>query len=1584
MKKGTTLLLVILMLVTSLPAFAQAPVERGQARELPGRLADLKLEAPVELGDLSIANIDASLFATQGANKVIIRLVRPSVAEQGLADAAAARERDALRQVQADLLGRVRALDPNARVIAQTQIVLNAVFVEVDAAVLPQLAKDPAVLRIAPVGNYELDLSETVPYIGASAVQARGFTGRGVKVAVLDSGIDYTHVAFGGSGNPVDYAANDPTIIEPGTFPTAKVVGGYDFVGGVWPNGPEMPDPDPLDDGPAGGHGTHVADIIGGKMGVAPGVSLYAVKVCSSVSTSCSGIALIQGMEFAVNPNGDGRLNDRVNIINMSLGSSYGQPFDDDLSLAVENATKVGILTVASAGNSSDKPYANGTPAAAPSALSVAQTAVPSAFLPLMQILAPANIAGNFPAVFQPWSAPLTTAIEAPLQFGNGAGGNTLGCNSFPAGSLAGKIVLVNRGTCSFSIKIANIAAGGGLLGIIGLVAPGDPFEGGYGGGDASVPGYMVSQAVANRLRAGLPNTVVRFDPAVGIPLAGSMVGSSSRGPQHEDTTLIKPEIGAPGASVSAIYGTGAGTGPFGGTSGAAPMVSGSAALLIEGYGGAKTSAKGAPAGRAIGHGLKPIELKALLMNNGETNVVNDPLTGALAPITRIGGGEVRVDRALMAPVAAWDDAVPSGSLSFGFVDVANDMVTLTKTIRVRNYDNTRRTYTVTPTFRFDNDVTNGAVSVSAPASVTVMPGLGRDTLFTITMTIDGAKLRGNFMNSGSAGADPATLTTNEYDGYLVLDDGKQPIRLAWHVLPRKAARVVPDTTELVPGGFPQTIGLNNTGVGAAQNDAYALLAVSDNLPQGGLGEQSPTPDIRAVGINTFPAPAGFCSANPSFLWAFAINTWERQQHLLPVSHQVWLDTNRDGTDDYVILNRDASGLGTISDGRQLSWVLNLATGAASAFFFAEHATNTGNTVLYICGEQIGMNAANLGVTQVDMDVLAQDFYYGGPGDLIEGLVVTPLGERFYGKPKDLAGKSSDPAGLTVYDFGHFPGNSPELGLLLFTNGDRSAGKRGGATQDAEAQLFRYTGFDLTLLHTNDFHARVDEYNVNGARCKPADATAGNCIGGAPRLATAVNAIRNSQPNVLLLDAGDQFQGTLFFNLFKGAVLNETMNYLGYDVMAIGNHEFDSGPAVFADFIEGAKFPVVGANINASADAHLAGKIAPYAVVERGGHKIGVIGITTPETENISSPGPNVKFNAPAASLQAAANALQAQGINKIIALTHVGYSEDLLLAAQVSGVDVIIGGHSHTFLYSPVASQTFSPPNLALTPAGAYPTVRGGAAPVLVASAYQWGTFLGNLNVSFDANGVLKTWRGNPIYMSRNVAKDAMLDAKLDPYRAAVANLITTPVGETTVSLPISVGGKRICRLGECLMGNLVADAMLAKANEFFPGANYQIAFQNGGGLRAPIAAGQVTMGDVMETLPFGNAIATMELEGKYVKAALENGARLYPSENGAFSQVAGLKYVIDPTQAVGSRITSVQVWNGTAWEPLETAKMYKVVTNDFMRRGGDNYLMFRDFAVNPYDFGPALDEALADYFRANSPVTPVIEGRITGVPVP
>jgi hypothetical protein len=542
----------------------------------------------------------------------------------------------------------------------------------------------------------------------------------------------------------------------------------------------------------------------------------------------------------------------------------------------------------------------------------------------------------------------------------------------------------------------------------------------------------MISQADSNAVKAQIGNPGIgTLDPDNVLSLTGSMVGSSSRGPQHEATTLIKPEIGAPGASVSAIAGTGTDEGPFGGTSGAAPMVSGSAALLLE----------------AAAH-LSPLEAKAVLMNNGETGIDTDPFSG-LAPITRIGGGEVRIDRAVGAPAAAWDDNGTQGALSFGFVDVDKDTVNLFKTVRVRNYSDSDISYDIAAGFRYADDAANGAVSLQTPGTVKVKAG--KDATFTVKMTIQGALLRGNFMNSGSLGADPSTLTLNEYDGYLVLDDGDHPIHMAWHVLPRQASNVVGRQVLNFSEGV-DVVALTNNGVGTAQNDAYSLLAISPNQPAGALGQQSPTPDLRAVAINTFPVPAGFCSASPSFVWAFAVNTWERQQHLLPVGFWIDLDTNQDGDTDYTVLNRDFSGLTTISDGRQLTWVINWSSGTTSAFFYAEHSTNTGNTVLLICGEQIGMNAANF-FQNVGMTVFADDIYYGGPGDVVGGLTVAPLGEQYYGLPADITGKSED--SMTVIDFGPLSGNTPELGVMLIGNGDRGAGARGGSTEATEALLFR-------------------------------------------------------------------------------------------------------------------------------------------------------------------------------------------------------------------------------------------------------------------------------------------------------------------------------------------------------------------------------------------------------------------------------------------------------------------------------------------------------------------------------------------------
>ncbi len=576
----------------AIPAAAQQAPERPR----PDRLDSLRLAQPASADASAIGKLDPTLLGANGEVAVRIRLSTRPVALVAAADGTAAQQRAQGRKVTAEqtaFLGTARSIDPGLNTLATTTTALNAVVVEVDAAALEELAADDRVVSIARVRDYELALSETVPYIGASAVHNLGFDGSGVKVAILDTGIDYTHAAFGGPGTVEAYEAaygtspDDPrNTTTDGLFPTERVVGGFDFVGESWVGGddspPLAPDPDPID---GEGHGTHVAHIAGGSNGVAPGVDLYALKVCATQATTCPDVALLQAMDWVLDPDGNGDTRDRVDIVNMSLGSDYGQAFDEDLSLAVENATRAGILTVASAGNGGDKPYVLGTPAATPSALAAAQTNMPSAVLPVLQVLTPDDIAGEYTGVFQPWSVAPTEPIEAPLQYGDGAGGNLLGCEPFAAGSLTGLIVLVDRGECNFTLKISNISQGGGLAGIIGLVTPEEPFAGADGGDrPIDIPGYMVSQDTSETFKSGLDDGVtILIDPAVGIPLVGTMVGSSSRGPSMR-SIVAKPEIGAPGESVSAIAGTGSEEGPFGGTSGAAPMVTGSAALLLDAF----------------------------------------------------------------------------------------------------------------------------------------------------------------------------------------------------------------------------------------------------------------------------------------------------------------------------------------------------------------------------------------------------------------------------------------------------------------------------------------------------------------------------------------------------------------------------------------------------------------------------------------------------------------------------------------------------------------------------------------------------------------------------------------------------------------------------------------------------------------------------------------------------------------------------------------------------------------------------------------------------------------------------------------
>lgn len=1136
--------------------------------------------------------VDARLKEMKGQVNVVVQLKDPPLALQagagfkqlartGEARMSAAQQQAhlaTLAQAQTTFVAQATAL--GAREIARFSRALNGVAMKVDVSRIEQLAALPGVVSVRPIINYERDLYNTVPYIGAKAVQEMGYDGSGVVVAVLDSGIDYTHGKLGGPGTLAAYEAaygtapSDPrNKTRDGLFPTAKVIEGYDFVGEVWPLGPNgfgdedlAPDPDPID---FEGHGTHVADIIAGNdltrvrvvhaspdapavdilvndapaitnlafgqisdyaslapgtynikvvpagattpvvfeadvplaeggdltvvakgllgdgsfgvlplndnnkpvadkarvrfvhaspnapavdiavtggpvlfgdvefgevgdyievpggtydlevrlagtttvvltlpgiavangktytayaiglvggtpplgaalsaddpsatgKGVAPGAKLMAVKVCSAVSSSCSGLALLNGVEFALDPNGDGDLSDAVDVMNLSLGASYGQK-EDDLSFALGNAVHLGVVVVASAGNSADRPYIVGSPSSQPEVISVAQTAVPTAKTFPLVINSPASIAGVVSN---------TNTVEwAPV--GNGFTGDVVyvgrGC---PAGSIdganpddpyladpAGKVALILRGACAVSLKVDRATKAGAIAALIQNNVSGDPPSFSFGGGDLPlVPTMILTLQDGNRIRAALAAGAVvnvSVSDAVFIPLVGSMVASSSRGPSYS-YSAIKPEIGAPGASISAIAGTGTGIEAFGGTSGAAPMVSGSAALVLQ----AKPD-------------YSPRDVKAVLVNTADNNILINPATqpGVLAPITRIGGGEVRVNRAVGTTTAAWAADDDNPVISFGYRAVTGTS-TFRKRIMVRNYSSQARTYTITPAFRYADDAASGAVTPSAPATIRVPANSTR--AFVLQLTVDSSKLPlwpWTFFGGSTSGTG-ALLQTVEFDGYLTISDATDTIHLPWHILPRKATAVQATPNRL---RFPNnnTLTLNNSAVNDAEVDVFSLTGVSPRIAKGNLpgpGYNYALIDLRAAGVR--PALVS-SSAGPLQAVQFAIATEGNRAHPnYPAEFDIYIDVDRVYNDtqgfgefEYVLYNSELSGFA--ATGQCVVNLLNLDTFQQVTRFFCDADLNSGNMIFTALLGDMGLNFDS----EFSFYVYAFDNYFTG------------------------------------------------------------------------------------------------------------------------------------------------------------------------------------------------------------------------------------------------------------------------------------------------------------------------------------------------------------------------------------------------------------------------------------------------------------------------------------------------------------------------------------------------------------------------------------------------------------------------------
>ena len=928
----------------------------------------------------------------------------------------------------------------------------NALAVSIDASALQAIHGITGVVAVRPLADYQVssvpvpDIPTTDSYIGATAVHSSGFTGQGIRVAMLDTGIDYTHYNLGGSGSVADY--NAALAVASGTaptslFPTTKVVGGFDFTGEIWPNGPLAPDPNPLD---LNGHGTHTSDILGGKsldglhLGTAPGAQLYAVKVCSSVSSACSGVAILEGLDFALDPTNSGTLNNAVDIISMSIGGSFGQR-EDDASEAFTDIVNFGVFSALSAGNDGDIPYILAQPASTPEVLALAATnSVVASGIPLV-VNAPPTIAGTYSNTATLDFAPVATSVTANIVYvGRGCPAGSISTGS-PADPYlvnpSGKIALIDRGSCSVSLKI-DAAANAGAVGVlIGLVAPGDAVSFSNGGGSDFVPTLVITQATSTTIKNASATVNGTLSPANAISLATNIASFSSRGPNYS-YNMLKPDMSAPGTMEAAQPGTGNGMTTESGTSFACPLTAGVAALLL-----------------SKNHTLGPLDVKALLMETAEINVFQNSLTepGMLAPLSRMGGGEVRADRVTAASTAVWDSSEPLAvSISFGTYRL-NANQSFKKKLVVRNYSNTSRTYQIANSFR-DAPNTTG-VTLTAPANVTV--AANSSTAIALTLTVNAASLPLWTLNGGTQGNNGELLNTVEYAGFLTFTAGTETVHIPWHILPHKAANVQPVSTSLVLSGNPTNLQLTNTnGAVGGLVDAFSLTGVGTQFPASVLpapGADFAVINLQAVGVRLVCLTSGCTSVGAQF----AITTFGQRSHPdVPAEFDIHLDLNNDGIDDIVIYNQDiglATSGGTTFSGQNGVFVADLTAGTASGpFFFTIADLDSANVIMTVPLSAITTSTglSLLSSTPFTYSVLAFDNYFtGNLTDLIGPMNYELDMPQFYASTDEFTVPANGSLASTIvpnnaanpFSSGPYNGNSPSQTGMLFLYTDGKAGQ---------------------------------------------------------------------------------------------------------------------------------------------------------------------------------------------------------------------------------------------------------------------------------------------------------------------------------------------------------------------------------------------------------------------------------------------------------------------------------------------------------------------------------------------------------------
>ena len=858
---------------------------------------------------------------------------------------------------------------PKAVVVDTTYKLLNAMFIANLPEASPQnslnaaLKAIPGVLHVYPSedlvsledgGN---EGEETADYIHSEPLVSIGadvaaldycLSGENVKVAILDTGIDYTHAAMGGSGTVEAFqqAFGDGIEDERNTrrdniFPTERVVDGYDFIGDMYrigdPDFNTMPDHDPVD---LAGHGTAVAHAV---RAVAPGAQLVAVKICSTEgSSTCPDFAFVRGLEYILDPNQDGNLDDKVDIVNVSLGSMYSSSYYSALAKATEEVFALGVLVVLSAGNQGNLPFVLGGAPASPNALTVGATVV-----------------------------------------------------DYPYSS-------INN-------------------------------------------------------RTATATTTARRQPC--------MSSYSARGP-GSDSNILKPDLVAPGGPYwLAEASTGNRYRRFIGTSFAAPLVAGCAALLKE----------KCPE-------CSPFAIKALLMNHANHGVRYGWSKSSTAPVTLQGAGQVQIQKSLAATFWAYSEQDVNPSLSLGLVNAASSLVLKRRIRIVKLTDNTE---TLAVSYELRSQQHADALSVRFIPDRLIMEGHCQEVFhIDVEFHIDASYAPSNHQfGAGAAGSDATTLDWNEVDGWIELSSttpAGNEVALPFHMILRKASNVTAGMTfynasaldiEQLPASLP--VDLHNHGAETAQIDAFELIAISQDDAEENYGIDNPPADFRFVGYRIVHLNHTDCRS----MLEIAIHTWEAQRSLAFTHFYTWFDLDFDGVPEFSIVN-GGFRLGNPRTDMRLIDFADPETLQCTGYT-PDHETNTANSVLRICTNDLGLEAGgdvNIKVTSMTFpeEKKISDTVGWQRLSLTEAALIAPSYDL---KP------GATLSALTVSGTGITSEGRMPLGLMLFTNSFRSTLQTGAATVDSEVLVIVRNGVVLPTESSPDILDFPAAENFAGPDC---------------------------------------------------------------------------------------------------------------------------------------------------------------------------------------------------------------------------------------------------------------------------------------------------------------------------------------------------------------------------------------------------------------------------------------------------------------------------------------------------------------------